>query len=49
MHNIINVLNVWVLHAEVSYLKLKFSPDWDSAADEFNKAAVCFKVRNVNM
>ena len=31
--------------AEVSYLKLKFSPDWDSAADEFNKAAVCFKVR----
>jgi len=31
-------------YLEVSYLKLKFSPDWDSAADEFNKAAVCFKV-----
>ena len=24
--------------------KLKFAPDWDSAADELNKAAVCFRV-----
>ena len=29
---------------ETSVWKLKFSPDWDSAADKFNKAAVCFKV-----
>lgn len=31
-------------YLETSFLKLKFSPDWDSAADEFNKAAICFKV-----
>jgi len=31
-------------YLETSYMKLKFSPDWDSAANEFNKAAVCFKV-----
>jgi len=31
-------------YLETSAWKLKFSPDWDSAADEFNKAAVCFKV-----
>ncbi|XP_023338769.1 gamma-soluble NSF attachment protein [Eurytemora carolleeae] len=31
-------------YLETSYLKLKFNPDWDSAADELNKAAVCFKV-----
>jgi len=29
---------------ETSVLKLKFNPDWDSAADEYNKAAICFKV-----
>lgn len=29
---------------ETSAWKLKFSPDWDSAADELNKAAICFKV-----
>ena len=23
-----------------------FSPDWDSAANDLNKAAVCFKVRH---
>ena len=31
-------------YLETSAWKLKFSPDWDSASDEFNKAAVCFKV-----
>jgi len=31
-------------HLETSAWKLKFSPDWDSAADDYNKAAVCFKV-----
>lgn len=31
-------------YMETSFLKLKFSPDWDSAADELNKAATCFKV-----
>lgn len=31
-------------YLETSAWKLKFSPDWDSAADEFNKAAICFKV-----
>lgn len=31
-------------YLETSYLRLKFSPDWDSAADEFNKAAICYKV-----
>ena len=31
-------------YLETSAWKLKFSPDWDSAADEFNKAADCFKV-----
>eukprot|EP00092_Neocalanus_flemingeri_P038152 GFUD01041527.1.p1 GENE.GFUD01041527.1~~GFUD01041527.1.p1 ORF type:complete len:293 (+),score=90.46 GFUD01041527.1:46-924(+) len=34
-------------HLETSAWKLKFSPDWDSAADEFQKAAVCFKVGRV--
>ena len=32
-------------HLETSAWKLKFSPDWDSAADDLNKAAICFKVR----
>lgn len=31
-------------YLETSPWKLKFSPDWDSASDEFNKAAVAFKV-----
>lgn len=31
-------------YLETSFFKLKFSPDWDSAADEYNKAAICFKV-----
>lgn len=31
-------------HLEVSYWRLKFSPDWDSAADEYSKAATCFKI-----
>jgi len=31
-------------YLETSFFKLKFSPDWDSSADEFNKAAICFKV-----
>jgi len=31
-------------YLETSAWKLKFSPDWDSASDEFNKAAICFKV-----
>lgn len=31
-------------YMETSFFKLKFSPDWDSAADELNKAATCFKV-----
>jgi len=31
-------------YLETSIWKLQFSPDWDSAADEFNKAAICFKV-----
>jgi len=31
-------------HLETSAWKLKFSPDWDSAADDLNKAAICFKV-----
>lgn len=31
-------------HLETSAWKLKFSPDWDSAANDLNKAAVCFKV-----
>ena len=34
-------------HLETSAWKLKFSPDWDSAADDLNKAAICFKVRFV--
>ena len=25
-------------------LKLKFSPDWDPAGDEFSRAATCYKV-----
>jgi len=29
---------------ETSVWKLKFSPDWDSAANELTKAAICFKV-----
>ena len=31
-------------YLETSVWKLKFAPDWDSAADELNKAAVCFRV-----
>ena len=31
-------------YLKTSIWKLQFSPDWDSAADELNKAAVCFKV-----
>jgi len=31
-------------YLETSVWKLKLSPDWDSAADQFNKAAVSFKV-----
>jgi len=31
-------------YLETSVWKLKFSPDWDSAADAYNKAAICFKV-----
>ena len=27
-----------------SPLKLKFSPDWDPAGDEFSRAATCFKL-----
>ena len=37
-------LAVAAKYLETSAWKLKFSPDWDSASDEFNKAAVCFKV-----
>ena len=36
-------------YLETSYMKLKFSPDWDSAANEFNKAAVCFKVKTIKI
>jgi len=31
-------------YLETSAWKLKFSPDWDSAANEFSKAAVAFKI-----
>jgi hypothetical protein len=31
-------------HLKTSPLKLKFSPDWDPAGDEFSRAATCFKV-----
>lgn len=31
-------------HLKTSPIKLKFSPDWDPAGDEFSKAATCFKV-----
>eukprot|EP00088_Acartia_fossae_P054615 TRINITY_DN6294_c0_g2_i1.p1 TRINITY_DN6294_c0_g2~~TRINITY_DN6294_c0_g2_i1.p1 ORF type:complete len:311 (-),score=78.13 TRINITY_DN6294_c0_g2_i1:412-1311(-) len=31
-------------YLEVSWVRLKFSEDWDSAADEYSKAATCFKI-----
>lgn len=31
-------------HLVTSVWKLKFQPDWDSAANDLNKAAICFKV-----
>ena len=31
-------------HLKTSPLKLKFSPDWDPAGDEFSRAATAFKV-----
>jgi len=31
-------------YLETSVWKLKFTPDWDSAANEYNKAAIAFKV-----
>ena len=31
-------------YLETSVWKLKFAPDWDSAANELNKAAVAFRV-----
>ena len=34
-------------HLETSVWKLKFAPDWDSAANDLSKAAICFKVTSV--
>jgi len=31
-------------YLETSWLRLKFTEDWDSAADEYSKAATCFKI-----
>ena len=35
-------------HLKTSPLKLKFTPDWDPAGDEFSRAATCYKVRYIN-
>ena len=34
-------------YLKTSPLKLKFTPDWDPAGDEFSRAATAYKVLNI--
>ena len=34
-------------YLKTSPLKLKFTPDWDPAGDEFSRAATAYKVQNI--
>ena len=34
-------------YLKTSPLKLKFTPEWDPAGDEFSRAATCYKVVTV--
>ena len=42
--HILTFMIVLLQYLETSVWKLKFAPDWDSAANELNKAAVAFRV-----